>query len=81
MLHGEKVPYEIENSVKGREFVCGFADLEYGSGVWVSSFRSCVTSKDYVCKQLKKTVMFLDQQLSFPYNCQKMNGQIYVLLC
>ncbi len=33
VLHGEKVPYEIENSVKGREFVCGFADLEYGSGV------------------------------------------------
>ncbi len=25
-----------------------------GSGVWVSGFRNCVTSKDFVCKQLKK---------------------------
>ncbi len=23
----------------------------------------------------------LQGKLSFPYNCQKMNGQIYVLLC
>ncbi len=33
-----------------------FADLVCGSAVWVSAFRNCVTSKDFVCKQLKKTV-------------------------
>ena len=48
--------YEIENWVEGRELVYGFADLVCGSGVWVSGFRNCVTSKDFVCKQLKKTV-------------------------
>ncbi len=30
--------------------------LVCGSGVGVSGFRNCVTSKDFVCKQLKKTV-------------------------
>ncbi len=28
-------------------------------GVWVSGFRNCVTSKDFVCKQLKKTVSWI----------------------
>ncbi len=49
----QKVFYEIENWVKGRELVCGFADLV----VWVSGFRNCVTSKDFVCEQLKETVI------------------------
>ncbi len=40
--------------VKGWWLVYGFADLVYGSGVW--AFRNCVTSKDFLCKQLKKTV-------------------------
>ncbi len=45
--------YEIENWVKGQELVYGFADLVCGSGVWVSGFRNCVTSKDFACKRLK----------------------------
>ena len=47
---------EIENWVKGQKLVYGFADLVCGSGVWVSGFRNCVTSNNFVCKQLKKTV-------------------------
>ncbi len=47
----QKVFYKIENWVKCREVVYGFADLVYGSGVWVSTFRNCVKSKDFVCKQ------------------------------
>ncbi len=47
----QKVFYEIENySVKSKaELVSGFADL-------VHAFRNCVTSKDFVCKQLKKVL-------------------------
>ncbi len=56
----QKVFYEIEYWVKGRELVYGFADLVCGSGVWVSGFRNCVTSKDFVCKQLKKTKSYLE---------------------
>ncbi len=51
------VSYEIENWVKGSELVYGFADLVCGSGVWVSGFRNCVTSKDFVCKRLKIKVI------------------------
>ncbi len=50
----QKVFYEIENWVKCRELEYGFADLVCGSGVWVSGFRNCVTSKDSVFKQLEK---------------------------
>ncbi len=51
----QKVFYEIENWVKGSELVSGFADLVCVSAVWVTAFRNCVTSKDVVCKQLKKS--------------------------
>ncbi len=52
--------YEIENWVKGQELVYGFADLVGGSGFWVSGFRNCAKSKDFVWKQLKKTVNNID---------------------
>ncbi len=32
----------------------GFADFVCGSVVWVLDFKNCVTSKDFVSKQLKK---------------------------
>ncbi len=41
--------YEIEHWVKGRELVYVFANLVCGSDVWVSGFRNCVTSEDFVC--------------------------------
>ncbi len=50
----QKVFYEIENCVKGWELAYCFADLVCVSAVWVSAFRNDVTSKDFVCKQLKK---------------------------
>ncbi len=45
---------KTELKAENWELVYGFADLVCGSGVWVSGFRNCVTSKDFVCKQLKK---------------------------
>ncbi len=48
---------KLNTESKAEELVYGFADLVYGSGVWVLGFRNCVTSKDFVCKQLKKTVI------------------------
>ncbi len=62
----QKVFYEIGNWVMSHwELVYGFADLVCGSCVWVSSFRNCVTSKDFVCKQLKKTVIVFVQNYNF----------------
>ena len=48
---------------QGWELVYGFADLMWSCDVWVSGFRNCVKYKGFVCKQLKKTVMYSDMQI------------------
>ncbi len=62
----------------GQQAITGISEAEqrrkqYQAGVEVTS-----TGSEF---QAAAISLRLQGKLSFPYNCQKMNGQIYVLLC
>ncbi len=52
----KKVFYAIENWVKGLQIAYGFGELVCSFALWVRGFKNHVTWKDFVCKQLEKTV-------------------------
>ncbi len=53
----KKVFNAIANWVKGWEIASGFGDLVCSFALWVRGFRNRVTWKEFVCKQLKNTVI------------------------